>query len=75
MMRDVNRTNGTTFFMVTHNMELAHRCDRIVELVDGRLVPLIRSDSGSALKSATARPLHPRRREQGSWRGTGALGT
>ncbi len=37
-MRDVNRTNGTTFLLVTHNMSLAHRCDRILELVDGRLV-------------------------------------
>ena len=38
-MREVNRTRGTTFLVVTHNMELAHRCDRIIEVVDGRLVP------------------------------------
>ena len=37
-MRDVNRTNGTTFLLVTHNMALARRCDRILDLVDGRLV-------------------------------------
>jgi lipoprotein-releasing system ATP-binding protein len=38
-MRAVNQTSGTTFLIVTHNMDLAHRCDRIVEVVDGRLVP------------------------------------
>lgn len=35
MMRKVNAVNGTTFLIVTHNMELAQRCDRIVEVVDG----------------------------------------
>jgi lipoprotein-releasing system ATP-binding protein len=35
LMREVNRHNGTTFLMVTHNVELAHRCDRIIEVVDG----------------------------------------
>jgi lipoprotein-releasing system ATP-binding protein len=38
MMRQVNKTNGTTFLLVTHNMDLARRCDRIVEVVDGRIV-------------------------------------
>ena len=38
MMRKVNVENGTTFLIVTHNMELAKRCDRIVEVVDGRMV-------------------------------------
>ena len=37
MMRKLNRDNGTTFLLVTHNMELARRCDRIVEVVDGRI--------------------------------------
>jgi len=40
MMRDVNRTNGTTFLIVTHNMDLARRCHRIVEVVDGRVVAM-----------------------------------
>ena len=39
MMRKVNRTNGTSFLLVTHSPELAHRCDRIVEVVDGRITP------------------------------------
>jgi lipoprotein-releasing system ATP-binding protein len=37
LMRDVNRKSGTTFMLVTHNMDLARRCDRIVEVVDGRI--------------------------------------
>ncbi|MCH8619985.1 ABC transporter ATP-binding protein [Undibacterium sp. TS12] len=38
LMRRLNVENGTTFLMVTHNMDLARRCDRIIELVDGRVV-------------------------------------
>jgi lipoprotein-releasing system ATP-binding protein len=37
LMREVNRESGTSVLMVTHNLDLARRCDRIVELVDGRL--------------------------------------
>jgi lipoprotein-releasing system ATP-binding protein len=37
MMRKVNREHGTSFLIVTHNLHLARRCDRIVEVVDGRL--------------------------------------
>ena len=36
LMRDVNRSSGASFLLVTHNMDLARRCDRIIELVDGR---------------------------------------
>ena len=39
MMEHVNETNGTTFLVVTHNMDLARRCQRIIEVVDGRIVP------------------------------------
>ena len=38
LMRDVNATSGTTFLIVTHDPRLARRCDRIIELVDGRIV-------------------------------------
>ena len=37
LMRQVNRDNGTSFLLVTHNLALAERCDRIVEVVDGRI--------------------------------------
>lgn len=38
MMRDVNREEKTTFLIVTHNLDLARRTDRIIEIVDGRIV-------------------------------------
>jgi lipoprotein-releasing system ATP-binding protein len=38
MMRKVNVENGTTFLIVTHNLDLAKRCDRIVDVVDGQIV-------------------------------------
>ena len=38
LMREINATNRTTFLIVTHDPRLARRCDRIVELVDGRIV-------------------------------------
>ena len=37
LMRRVNREHGTTVLVVTHNHELAAQCDRIVEIVDGRI--------------------------------------
>jgi lipoprotein-releasing system ATP-binding protein len=37
LMRKVSATRGTAFLFVTHNMALAQRCDRIVELIDGRI--------------------------------------
>jgi lipoprotein-releasing system ATP-binding protein len=37
LMREVNRTSGASFLIVTHNMDLARRCDRIIEVVDGRV--------------------------------------
>jgi len=38
LMRQVNGASGTSFLLVTHNMNLAQRCDRIIEVVDGRVV-------------------------------------
>ena len=37
LMRHVNRESGTSFLIVTHNLDLARRCDRIIEVVDGRV--------------------------------------
>jgi len=39
-MRRFNRDLGTTFLVVTHDSRIADRCDRVIEIVDGR----IRSD-------------------------------
>ena len=38
LLREVNRGQQTTFLIVTHDPRLARRCDRIIELVDGRIV-------------------------------------
>jgi lipoprotein-releasing system ATP-binding protein len=38
LMKQVSAASKTTVLLVTHNMDLARRCDRIIELVDGRLV-------------------------------------
>jgi lipoprotein-releasing system ATP-binding protein len=38
LMRRANRRNGTSFLLVTHNLSLAERCDRIVQVIDGRVV-------------------------------------
>lgn len=37
LMRDIHQRLGTTFLIVTHDPRLAARCDRIIELVDGRI--------------------------------------
>jgi lipoprotein-releasing system ATP-binding protein len=39
LMREVNQRLGTTFLIITHNLELARRTDRIIEMVDGQLRP------------------------------------
>jgi ABC-type antimicrobial peptide transport system ATPase subunit len=37
LLRQVNRDSATSFLIVTHDPRLAQRCDRIIELVDGRI--------------------------------------
>ena len=36
LISKVNRANTTTILLFTHNMDLASRCRRIIEIVDGR---------------------------------------
>ncbi|TDP71085.1 lipoprotein-releasing system ATP-binding protein [Roseateles toxinivorans] len=38
LLRRVNREQGTSVLFVTHNPELALRCDKTIEVVDGRVV-------------------------------------
>ena len=38
LLREVSQSFGTAFLIVTHDPRLAQRCDRIIELVDGRIV-------------------------------------
>ena len=37
LMREVSKASGTTFLIVTHDPRLAQRCDRIIDLVDGKI--------------------------------------
>jgi lipoprotein-releasing system ATP-binding protein len=37
LMRRFNRELGTTFLIVTHDPRIADRCNRIIEIVDGRV--------------------------------------
>ncbi len=38
LMRRFNREEGTAFMVVTHDPRIAALCDRVIELVDGRIV-------------------------------------
>jgi ABC-type lipoprotein export system ATPase subunit len=57
LMRRMNRERGVTFVIVTHDMEIANRTDRIIRLKDGRVLSdekIIASNgslSGSALSA------------------------
>jgi lipoprotein-releasing system ATP-binding protein len=46
LLRDINVGSGTSFLVVTHDPRLAQRCDRIIEVVDGRLVADAPADAG-----------------------------
>ena len=37
LLRRLHAQRGTSFIVVTHDSRLAARCDRLVELVDGRI--------------------------------------
>ena len=36
-LRSIHRERGTSFVIVTHDPRLGLRCDRLVELVDGKI--------------------------------------
>ena len=38
LLREFNRDHGSACLIVTHDPRLAAGCDRLIELVDGRLV-------------------------------------
>jgi putative ABC transport system ATP-binding protein len=38
LLFDMNSAKGTTLVLVTHDLDAARRCDRLIELEGGRLV-------------------------------------
>jgi lipoprotein-releasing system ATP-binding protein len=38
LMRSFHRDFGTSFLIVTHDPRMAARCDRLIEIIDGRIV-------------------------------------
>lgn len=38
LLRQINREDGTAFLIVTHDRHIAAKSDRLIELIDGRLV-------------------------------------
>jgi lipoprotein-releasing system ATP-binding protein len=45
VLREHNRRTGSAFLIVTHDPRMAARCDRIIELIDGRIQSDRRSSS------------------------------
>ena len=37
LLRRIHRERGTAFLVVTHDLDIAERCDRVVDLVDGQV--------------------------------------
>ena len=54
LLVDLNREQGTALVVVTHSMRLAGRFAKLLELVDGQLVP--RSGSGAETKGPQREP-------------------
>jgi lipoprotein-releasing system ATP-binding protein len=38
-MRRITGDCGASYLLVTHNLDPARRCDRIIQIVDGRMQP------------------------------------
>jgi putative ABC transport system ATP-binding protein len=38
LMRQLNRERGLTFLIVTHDLDVGHKTDRIIRMVDGEIV-------------------------------------
>ncbi|MFQ5535078.1 MAG: ABC transporter ATP-binding protein [Sphingomonadales bacterium] len=53
LMFDLHARRGTTFLLITHDPELADRCDRVVRLGDGVIVE---QERGARAKAAVSSP-------------------
>lgn len=52
LLRDLNRQDGLTIIMVTHNWELAQRADRVMRLAEGRLASIDGLKAGAVLRAS-----------------------
>ena len=55
IMRDLNRTNGQTFVIVTHDPKVAAQGDRTIYMVDGLIVDEKRNERGQERSPAPAK--------------------
>lgn len=53
LLRQFNREHGSACLIVTHDPRLAARCDRVIQLVDGRVLPPADPASAQALIKAS----------------------
>ena len=44
LLRDINRTDNTTFLISTHDNNVAVNCDKIVRIADGKIAALLEDD-------------------------------
>jgi ABC-type lipoprotein export system ATPase subunit len=56
LMRRMNRERGVTFVIVTHDMEIANRTDRIIRLKDGKVLSDERITASNGTVSGTSIP-------------------
>jgi len=48
LMFEMNRASGATLVLVTHDTELARRCEQVIVIEAGRIVPQPTAQSGAA---------------------------
>jgi ABC-type lipoprotein export system ATPase subunit len=65
LLRDLNRRNGLTLVLVTHDADVGDRCDRIVRMRDGLI-------AASRMAEASSREPHARSNETARHVGIGA---
>ncbi len=55
MLFGYNRDNGVTLIIVTHDKELAEKCDILINIKDGRIESIVDKEIATVVKSATRR--------------------
>jgi len=52
LMRDVGHAQGAAFLVATHDARLLRRCDRVIALLDGRIVDAAHTEDSNELAMA-----------------------